>query len=125
VGDMSIESGVADTRNLTVASTVATISMQGGANIVNETWGLDAEVKPNLDMSGTAIASGFVVNPLVGLTALIGQYLLRNPVEKALAINYSVTGPWDSPKINGERPKGNDTEKQETSDSINDITPDN
>ncbi len=124
VGDMSIASGVADTRNLTVSSAVATIAIEGGANIVDETWGLHAEVKPNLDMSGTAIASGFVVNPLVGLTALIGQYLLRNPVEKALAVNYAVTGSWDRPIINGEEPKESNTANEETSNS-SDIVIDN
>lgn len=104
-GDLTIKDGVGDTRNLTVTSSVATILILGGANIVNETWQLDAEVKPNLDMSGTAIATGFVVNPLVGISALVGQYLLRNPVEKALAVNYSVAGPWDNPIINGESKK--------------------
>ena len=116
VGDTSIKSGVADTRNLTVDSVVATISIVGGANLANETWNLDAEVKPNLDMSGAAIASGFVVNPLVGLTALIGQYLLRNPIEKAMAIKYSVTGPWESPKINGKTPKAAAGQKQDAPD---------
>jgi uncharacterized protein YhdP len=99
-----------------VDSVVATISIVGGANLANETWNLDAEVKPNLDMSGAAIASGFVVNPLVGLTALIGQYLLRNPIEKAMAIKYSVTGPWESPKINGKTPKAAAGQKQDAPD---------
>lgn len=112
IGDMSIKAGVANTRNLTVNSTVATISIVGGANLVDETWQLDAEVKPNLDMSGTAIASGFVVNPLVGISALVGQYLLRHPIEKALAIDYSVAGPWDSPIVNGKSTKGEQPNKK-------------
>ena len=106
-GDFSIKDGVIDTRNLGVNSSVAIISIVGGSNLVDETWQLDANVKPNLDLSGAAIATGFVVNPLVGLSALVGQYLLRNPVEKALSADYVVTGTWDEPLING---KSNTTE---------------
>lgn len=101
-GDLSINQGVIDTRNLRVNSTVAIISIAGGSNLVDETFKLDARVRPNLDMSGAAIATGFVVNPLVGLGALVGQYLLKIPVEKALSVDYQVTGTWDQPLINGE-----------------------
>lgn len=103
-GDLSIKDGMMDTRNLAVNSSVAIISIVGGSNLADETWQLDANVKPNLDMSGAAIATGFVVNPLVGLGALVGQYLLKIPVEKALSVDYNVTGTWDNPLING---KGN------------------
>lgn len=106
-GDVSIKDGLTDTRNLAVNSTVAIITIVGGSNLVDETWQLDANVRPNLDMSGAAIASGFVVNPLVGLGALVGQYLLKIPVEKALSVDYIVTGTWDNPLING---KSNATE---------------
>lgn len=100
-GDLSIKQGMIDTRNLTVQSSVAIISMVGGSNLVDESWQLNANVKPNLDMSGAAIATGFVVNPLVGLGALVGQFLLKIPVEKALSVDYVVSGNWDSPLING------------------------
>lgn len=100
-GDLSIDKGMIDTRNLRVNSAVATIAIVGGSNLVDETWKLDANVRPNLDMSGAAIATGFVVNPLVGLGALVGQYLLKIPVERALSVDYLVTGTWDLPLING------------------------
>ena len=67
--------------------------------MVRQDWNLKALVKPQLDFSGTAIASGFVLNPIVGLSALIGQYILKNPIEKAMQANYHVTGPWDDPKV--------------------------
>ena len=109
-----------DTRNLGVNSTVAIISIVGGSNLVDETWQLDANVKPNLDMSGAAIATGFVVNPLVGLGALVGQYLLKIPVEKALSIDYIVTGTWDNPLING---KGNATETKPNEKELGGLAP--
>ncbi len=119
-GDLSIKDGVIDTRNLGVNSSVAIISIVGGSNLVDETWQLDANVKPNLDMSGTAIATGFVVNPLVGLGALVGQYLLKIPVEKALSVDYVVTGTWDDPLING---KGNSAENKPNEKEPGGLTP--
>ena len=94
-----INQGVVDTQNATVTSPVATISMSGKSSLVSETWDLEAVVRPNLDMSGTALATGFLINPIVGLSALVGQYILRNPVEAALSQRYRVVGPWQDPKI--------------------------
>lgn len=99
-GSFAISEGAVDTQNLTVNSPVATISLTGDSSLVTETWDLEAVVRPNLDMSGTALATGFLVNPIVGLSALVGQYLLRNPVEAALSQRYHVSGSWDDPKIN-------------------------
>ena len=98
-GSFEIDKGVVDTQNLIISSPVAVISMKGGSNLAKETWDLNAEVRPNLDLSGTAVATGFIINPLVGLGALVGQYLLRKPVEAALSARYRVTGLWDDPNI--------------------------
>jgi uncharacterized protein (TIGR02099 family) len=98
-GSFDIKQGLVQTQNLDVNSPVATISLTGDSNLVTETWDLQAVVRPNLDLSGTALATGFLVNPIIGLGALIGQYVLRNPVEAALSQRYSVSGPWADPKI--------------------------
>ena len=98
-GDFEIREGVVDTQNLAVNSPVATISLTGDSSLVARTWDLEAVVRPNLDMSGTALATGFLVNPIVGLSALVGQYLLRNPVEAALSQRYYVSGSWDDPQV--------------------------
>ncbi len=98
-GTFDITKGVVDSQNLTVNSPVATISLEGDSSLVDETWDLRAVVRPNLDMSGTALATGFLVNPIVGLSALVGQYLLRNPVESALSQRFTVGGTWDKPVI--------------------------
>jgi len=98
-GSFKIDKGVVDTQNLIISSPVAVISMKGGSNLAKETWDLNAEVRPNLDLSGTAVATGFIINPLVGLGALVGQYLLRKPVEAALSARYRVTGLWEDPHI--------------------------
>jgi len=98
-GSFDITKGLVDTKNLAINSPVATISLQGQSSLVTETWDLEASVRPNLDLSGTALATGFLMNPIIGLSALVGQYLLRNPVEAALSQRYYVSGPWDEPKV--------------------------
>ena len=60
---------------------------------------MEADVRPLFDMSGAALATAFAVNPIAGLSALATQFLLRNPIEKAMTVKYAVTGPWDDPKI--------------------------
>lgn len=98
-GSFEIEEGVASTSNLVVASPVATISMVGSSDLNHKTWNMDADVKPRFDMSGTAVATGFVVNPIVGVSALVTQFLLRNPIERAMTVKYQVRGPWDDPTL--------------------------
>jgi uncharacterized protein YhdP len=118
-GTFDIKQGLVDTGNLTVNSPVATISIKGDSSLVNETWDLSAVVRPNLDMSGTALATGFLVNPIVGLSALVGQYLLRNPVESALSQRFTVGGTWEKPIINGGDGDGNNNSQSNAVQSNN------
>ena len=98
-GDLRIKQGIANTDNLTIRSPIAEIMMSGSSNMVSKTWDMRANVKPLFDMSGAAIATGFAVNPLVGLSALVTQFLLKTPLERALTARYKVTGSWDDPKL--------------------------
>lgn len=98
-GAFDIKRGVVSTQDLAVNSPVATISLTGDSSLVDQKWDMRAVVRPNLDLSGAAVATGFIVNPLVGLGALVGQFLLRNPVEAALSQRYVVRGTWDDPII--------------------------
>ena len=87
------------TKDLAINSPVATISFDGGTSIKTETWDMRATVRPNLDLSGTAMVTGFLMNPVIGLSALVGQYILKNPIESMLSIRYTVTGPWAEPQL--------------------------
>ena len=98
-GKFAIDHGVAKTENLTIASPVASILLVGDSDLSRKTWNISADVKPRFDMSGSAVATGFLVNPLVGVSALVTQYLLRNPIERAMTAKYHVRGPWDDPTL--------------------------
>ena len=41
----------------------------------------------------------FAINPIAGLGALIGQYLVTNRINKAMQSDYLVQGSWTDPEI--------------------------
>lgn len=96
-GKFSIEAGVVKSQDFVVRSPVATVAFTGGSDLDKKVWDMHADVKPRFDLSGTAVATAFVVNPIAGLSALLTQYVLRNPIERALSVQYRVKGPWDDP----------------------------
>lgn len=98
-GDLSLSRGVVNTKDLVVRSPIARIALTGGSDLNQKMWNMEADVRPILDMSGAAVATAFVVNPIAGLSALVTQFLLRNPIERAMSAKYEVKGPWDEPEL--------------------------
>jgi uncharacterized protein YhdP len=98
-GSFAFTKGVVHTNDLTINSPIASILLAGKSDLDKKLWDMEADVRPQFDMSGAALATAFVVNPIAGLSALATQFLLRNPIEKALTVKYAVTGPWDDPKL--------------------------
>ncbi|MDN3988398.1 AsmA-like C-terminal region-containing protein [Zwartia sp. IMCC34845] len=98
-GDLTLNQGVVNTTDLVVRSPIARISLTGGSDLNRKVWDLNADVRPILDMSGAAVATAFVVNPIAGLSALVSQFLLRNPIERAMSAKYQVKGTWDEPEL--------------------------
>jgi uncharacterized protein (TIGR02099 family) len=98
-GSFEFTKGVVYTKDLTINSPIASILMVGTSDLDKKVWDMEADVRPQFDMSGAALATAFVVNPIAGLSALATQFLLRNPIERAMTVKYAVTGPWDDPKL--------------------------
>lgn len=98
-GSFEFTKGVVLTKDLTINSPIASILLVGKSDLDKKLWDMEADVRPQFDMSGAALATAFVVNPIAGLSALATQFLLRNPIEKAMTVKYAVTGPWDDPKL--------------------------
>ncbi len=99
VGSFEFARGIVNTKDLTITSPIASILLMGKSDLDKKLWDMEADVRPQFDMSGAALATAFVVNPIAGLSALATQFLLRNPIEKAMTVKYAVTGPWDEPKL--------------------------
>jgi len=93
-----IAQGVARSDDFKLNSSVAHVSMKGVADIPHETQNLRVIVIPTLSASSAALAAT-VVNPILGLSTFVAQLVLSDPLSKALAVEYSVTGPWAAPEI--------------------------
>jgi len=108
--DATVLQGVISTSNFQMAGASAAALMSGTIDLRNETQQLHLVVLPEIDASTAALALG-VANPILGLGALVAQYVLRNPLSKALALEYDIAGTWADPTITRRgRVAGTDTE---------------
>ncbi|EFF76152.1 YhdP family protein [Achromobacter piechaudii] len=98
-GRVKMADGKMTTEGYKINGPVAAIVLAGGVNIISERWDLKAVVIPNLDASGAAMVTALAVNPLIGLGAFVTQWLLKQPLARAMTMEYSVTGNWDDPQI--------------------------
>lgn len=98
-GDMALNRGIVHTEGFKLNGPVAAIVLAGDTDIVAEQWNLKAVVIPNLDASGAAVVTALAVNPLIGLGAFVTQWLLKQPLARAMTMEYGVTGSWDDPKV--------------------------
>lgn len=72
----------------------------GNTHIPSKNLNFQAAAIPKIEMSGAAVLTGVIVNPVVGLGAFLSQWLLSEPLNRALTAYFSVTGTWDNPLIN-------------------------
>ncbi len=94
-GKLQLTQRVLSTEGLQVVGPVGAVMLEGQANMALETIDMRAVVVPRMEMSGAALAAGIVVNPVVGLSAFLTQWLLKDPLAKAMTMQYQLSGPWD------------------------------
>jgi uncharacterized protein YhdP len=97
-GDVTIQQGVADTRNLRMRGVQAVVMMEGQADLARETQNLHVFVVPEVN-AGTASLAYAVINPAIGLGTFIAQVLLRKQVAEASTREFHITGPWADPQV--------------------------
>jgi uncharacterized protein (TIGR02099 family) len=93
-----VRNGIARTNQFTMDLNQAKVNMTGRISIVNKTQDLRITIFPTLDATAGALAL-FAVNPIVGLGALVGQYLVTGQMNKSLQSDYLVQGSWDKPDV--------------------------
>lgn len=98
-GSVQLNGPEMDIKTMTVDGPAAEVVLHGGTDLVEQTWNLRAVVTPNLDVSGASVAVGFVINPVVGVGTFLAQWLLKDPLARALRLEYEVTGSWNDPKV--------------------------
>ncbi len=94
----NIRNGVARTNQFNMELNQARLLMSGLISIPNQTQDLRVTIFPTLDATSGALAL-FAINPIAGLGALVGQYLLTNQINKAMQSDYLIQGSWKTPEI--------------------------
>ncbi|HLR30598.1 MAG TPA: AsmA-like C-terminal region-containing protein [Paenalcaligenes sp.] len=94
-GEVQFERGWVHTDDYKVVSPVGSLFFEGRTHLQSHQIDAQALVIPELDVSGAALAAGIAVNPIVGMGALLAQWILKHPLSKAMTIRYQITGDWD------------------------------
>jgi uncharacterized protein YhdP len=95
--DAKLQDGVASTSNFSMKGFSAYVSIDGSVDLAHETQNLHVKVLPQVNLGTGSIAYALLVNPVIGLGSLAIGEVLRDPLSKALAFEYNVTGPWVAP----------------------------
>ncbi|MFM7024755.1 MAG: YhdP family protein [Limnohabitans sp.] len=98
-GDVEIQQGIASTRNLQIEGVNAVVKMEGSADIAHETQQLKVLILPQLNAGGASVVAGLAINPVVGLTAYLAQWLLSSPLSKASIQEFAIDGSWNEPRV--------------------------
>lgn len=93
-----INSGVAKTKQFNMVLDQARVAMTGQINIPQQTQDLRVTIFPTIDATAGSLAA-FAINPIVGLGALVGQYLITSQINRNLQSDYLVQGSWDNPEV--------------------------
>jgi uncharacterized protein (TIGR02099 family) len=94
-GDIRIARGILLTDNFEVSGPAAFVAMSGEVSLSQETQNLRLRVVPEVG-EGVALAASVIGTPVLGLTTLLVQKLLQNPLNRIVAFEYQVTGTWDN-----------------------------
>ena len=97
-GDVKIARGILLTEGFEITGPSAFVSLAGEVSLPQETQSLIMHVVPEVG-EGLALAATLIGTPVLGLSTLLVSKLLKNPLGKAVAYEYQVTGSWDNPQV--------------------------
>ncbi|ACC71680.1 AsmA-like C-terminal region-containing protein [Paraburkholderia phymatum] len=97
-GTAQIVNGIGSTNNFEMVTAPARAEMKGTVDLAHETQNLNVHIVPTVS-AGTGVVVAAVINPLLGLAALIGDLALSQSIEHAFARDYAITGSWAKPHV--------------------------
>jgi uncharacterized protein YhdP len=97
-GTAVVENGIGRTNDFKLVTAPARAQMTGSVDLAHETQDLRVHVVPTVSLGAGVIAAA-VINPLIGLGALIADFALSHTVESTFAVDYAITGPWAKPHV--------------------------
>jgi uncharacterized protein (TIGR02099 family) len=99
---MAIENGVMAVKEFHMRGPAADVHMSGQVDLSLETQNLNVKVTPQLGDSASTVVG--LLNPIVGVATLIAGRLLKNPLGKFFAYDYTITGTWSDPRVEKVQP---------------------
>ena len=96
--NFDINNGIAQTQQFNMNLDQANVVMSGQINFPKQTQDLRITIFPTIDATAGSLAA-FAINPIVGLGALVGQYLLTSQINRSLQSDYLIQGSWDDPEV--------------------------
>jgi uncharacterized protein (TIGR02099 family) len=96
--NVRIQKGVASSEDFRMIGPAAIVLMNGETDLAQETQRLKVLVTPALG-EGVSVASALLGGPVVGLTALLLQKILKDPLGQIASYEYLVTGTWRDPTV--------------------------
>jgi uncharacterized protein (TIGR02099 family) len=93
----AIERGVMAVKEFHMNGPAADVNMSGQVDLSLETQNLNVKVIPQLGDSASTVVG--LVHPIAGLATLIAGRLMKNPLGKAFAFDYTISGTWTDPKV--------------------------
>jgi uncharacterized protein (TIGR02099 family) len=94
----SINNGVANIKDLGMRGPQGNIRLTGRADLIQENQDIRITVVPNFNAGSASLAYTFI-NPIIGLSTMVGQYLIADEVSKLFQLDYLVQGTWANPQI--------------------------
>ncbi len=107
-GSVKVNQGIVSGNDFKMDGPAAKVTMSGEADLARETQNLRVRVVPLFGdtVSGAATLLG---GPMVGLTTLLVQKMLRDPIGQISAYEYSISGTWDNPVVTKLKKKTEDS----------------
>jgi len=99
---LGIEHGVMAVKDFHMNGPAADVYMTGQVDLSLETQILKVKVIPQLGDSASTVVG--LVNPFAGVATLIAGRMMKNPLGKLFAFDYTVTGTWGDPKVEKVQP---------------------
>jgi uncharacterized protein (TIGR02099 family) len=96
--NFEVAQGIAQTKQFSMILDQARVAMTGQINVPKETQDLRITIFPTIDATAGSLAA-FMINPIIGLGAVVGQYLITNQINRTLQTDYLIQGSWDNPEV--------------------------
>ncbi len=94
----TINNGVANIKDLNMRGPQGNIRLTGRADLIQENQDIRITVVPNFNAGSASLAYTFI-NPIIGLSTMVGQFLIADEVSKLFQLDYLVQGTWANPQI--------------------------